>query len=44
MNVKQKRKKILGKEFVFTVQDEELVIPNYRQIRGIVKEPSWYKK
>ena len=41
MNVHQKTKKIFGKEFVFTVQDEELVVPIYRQIRGIIKEPSW---
>ena len=41
MNVQQKRRKIFGKEFVFTVQDEELVSPIYRQIRGIIKEPSW---
>jgi len=41
MNVKLKRKKIFGKEFVFTVQDEELKSPIYRQIRGIIKEPSW---
>jgi len=26
---------------VFTVQDEELKTPIYRQIRGIIKEPSW---
>jgi len=26
---------------VFTVQDEELKAPIYRQIRGIIKEPSW---
>jgi hypothetical protein len=42
MNVQQKRKKIFGKEFVFTVQDEELKDPIYRQIRGVIKEPSWY--
>ena len=41
MNVHQKTKKIFGKEFVFTVQDEELNAPIYRQIRGIIKEPSW---
>jgi len=29
MNVQQKRKKIFGKEFVFTVQDEELKDPIY---------------
>jgi len=33
MNVQQKRKKIFGKEFVFTVQDEELKDPIYRQIK-----------
>ena len=42
MNVHQKKRKIFGKEFVFTVQDEELQAPVYRQIRGIIKEPSWY--
>ena len=41
MNVKQSKKKIFGKELMFTVQDEELVTPVYRQIRGIIKEPSW---
>jgi hypothetical protein len=41
MNVQLKRKKIFGKEFVFTVQDEELNSPIYRQIRGIIKEPFW---
>jgi hypothetical protein len=41
MNVVQRKKKIFGKEFVFTVQDEDLVMPNYRKIRGIIKEPSW---
>jgi len=42
MNVRQKKRRIFGKEFVFTVQDEELQAPVYRQIRGIIKEPSWY--
>jgi hypothetical protein len=41
MNLHLKRKKIFGKELVFTVQDEELKTPIYRQIRGIIKEPSW---
>ena len=41
MNVQQKRKKIFGKELLFMVQDEELKAPVYRQIRGIIKEPSW---
>jgi hypothetical protein len=40
MNVHQKKRKIFGKEFVFTVQDEELKTPIYRQIRGVIKEPS----
>jgi hypothetical protein len=39
MNVQLKRKKIFGKEFVFTVQDEELNSSIYKQIRGIIKEP-----
>jgi hypothetical protein len=42
MNVQQKKRKIFGKEFIFTVQDEELKTPVYRQIRGIINEPSWY--
>jgi hypothetical protein len=41
MNFHQKKRQIFGKEFVFTVQDEELKAPIYRQIRGIIKEPSW---
>ncbi len=40
MNVHQKKRKIFGKEFVFTVQDEEIKMPIYRQIRGVIKEPS----
>ncbi len=30
MNVRQKKRKIFDKEFVFTVQDEELKAPIYR--------------
>jgi len=41
MNVRHKKKKIFGKEFVFTVQDEELKAKIYKQIRGIIKESSW---
>jgi hypothetical protein len=41
MNVHHQKRKIFGKEFVFTVQDQELKAPIYRQIRGIIKEPSW---
>jgi hypothetical protein len=31
--------KIFGREI--TIQDEELVMPKYSKIRGILKEPSW---
>ena len=31
--------KILGREI--TIQDEELVMPKYSKIRGVVREPSW---
>ena len=41
MNVQRRKTVIFGKEFTFTVQDEELVLPKYRQIRGFIKEPSW---
>jgi len=41
MNIQLKTKKIFDKEFVFTVQDEELNSPIYKQIRGIIKEPFW---
>ena len=37
MNVR--RAKILGREIV--IQDEELVMPKYAMIRGIIREPSW---
>jgi hypothetical protein len=37
MNVKVT--KIFGREI--TIQDEELVMPKYTQIRGVVREPSW---
>jgi len=39
-SAKSKKRKIFGKEFVFTVQDEEIKMPIYRQIRGVIKEPS----
>jgi len=32
--------KIFGREITF--QDEELLMPKYSQIRGILKEPSWF--
>jgi len=32
--------KIFGREI--TVQDEELEMPKYLKIKGVVKEPSWY--
>ena len=41
MNVKRRTKKIFGKEITYTVQDEELEAPVYRQIRGVIREPSW---
>jgi hypothetical protein len=31
--------KILGREI--TIQNEELVMPKYFKIKGVVKEPSW---
>ena len=37
MNVK--RTKVFGREI--TIQDEELVMPRYAKIRGVVREPSW---
>ena len=40
MNVRTK--KLFGREI--TIQDEELVMPKYSQIRGVVREPSWYKR
>jgi len=35
MNVQLKRKKIFGKEFVFTVQDEELNSPIYNRSEAL---------
>jgi len=32
--------KIFGREI--TVQDEELEMPKYLKIKGVLKEPSWY--
>jgi len=37
MNVKIT--KIFGREI--TIQDEELVMPKYLRIKGVLKEPSW---
>ena len=37
MNVKIR--KVFGREI--TIQDEELVMPKYAKIKGVVKEPSW---
>jgi len=37
MNVKIT--KILGREII--IQDEELLMPKYFKIKGVVKEPSW---
>ena len=37
MNVK--KTKIFGREI--TIQDEELVMPKYLKIKGVVREPSW---
>lgn len=44
MNVKLKTKRIFGKEFTFKVEDEDLDMPTYQQIRGIIKGPSWLVK
>ena len=40
MNVR--KGKLFGREI--TVEDEELVMPKYANIRGIIKVPSWYLK
>jgi hypothetical protein len=42
MNVYQRKKKIYGKEFIFTVKNQQVEKPVYRQIRSIVREPSRY--
>ena len=39
MNVHLKKKKILGKEFVIAVQDQELEAPKYREIKGLMRKP-----
>ena len=44
MNVKLKTKRIFGKEFTFKVEDEDLDMPTYQHIRGIIKGPSWLVK
>jgi hypothetical protein len=33
--------KLFGREI--TIQDEELIMPKYSKIRGIIKEPSWFE-
>ena len=44
MSMHQRKTRIYGKEYIFTVKEPEARNPIYRQIRSIVREPPRYEK